>query len=215
MSMEELNERLKQEKQKDLYLVESARTALVNTGESFRKDLSESAQNFRSDLRDEMKKARESWEKTTEAERQAWERTIEAQRQALDEAQKQLEITKRKMWLRGPLAMMAVVLVTAGLTVLVIWEIVSKSTGEALAGLQENETTKLVELRSQRKEIEAEIQAQKTQIEELQNERTQSESLRKSLHIYKSVDGKPFVRLKPGEAPIQVSSGETYLQVEE
>jgi hypothetical protein len=138
MNTEDLKKQLASETQAKSQSIELAKIALMNSATSFQRDLSESAQNFRSDLRDEMKTARDDWKKTTDAERQAW-----------SEERKQWETAKRKVLLWGPLAVLAVVLVTASLSVAVTWIAVSKGTGMALAGLQQGETSKLADLRGQ------------------------------------------------------------------
>jgi delta 1-pyrroline-5-carboxylate dehydrogenase len=202
MSMEELNERLRQEKQKDLYLVESARTALVNTGESFRKDLSESAQNFRSDIRDETKKAREAWERTTEQERQAWA-----------EERKQWEATKRKFLMWTPVGALVLVLIVAGVTV---W-----CTKTASAELQQLEGQKLASLKDQTltesaalERTEADLRSARETLADIQKQIEEAKKLAARVPIYRGANGEIYVETWPEAQPYLSYSGKTLIRIQ-
>ena len=142
MNSEELKTQLVRETQAKNQSVELVRTALLNTAETFRKELSESASNLRQDFRDETKSYREELSKIQENERAKWS-------QQLTSANEELNKVRRKLWTWGPIAMLATVFITVGLTVALTWWLTSRGTGLALTNLQQAQATNLADLRGQ------------------------------------------------------------------
>ena len=220
MNSMDLKTQLAQETQAKNQSVELARTALLSTAANFQNQLSESAANFRSDLRDEMKKARESWEESARAERRRWE-------ESSTRATAELEQTKRRLWLWGPLALLVTVLVTVGLTLWGTTFSVEKATGLAFTELQQTEAMKVADLRSQvetarsqLKEAQERITVAKdslsklaAQIETEKQRLAEAQARQSRLTTYEGKLGTVFVQIRPDTKPIEYQ-GRTLIEAE-
>jgi len=199
MNSTDLKTQLAQETQAKNQSVELARTALLSTAANFQNQLSESAANFRSDLRDEMKKARETWEESTKAERRRWE-------ESSTRATEELERTKRKLWLWGPVALLVTVLVTVGVTIWATTFSVQKATGLAFSELQQSEAMKVAELRSQVETAKGQIAMAKTELQKTQD-RIEAERQRLAEAEARQSVLTTFPGKEPGTVFVQIRSG--------
>lgn len=210
MNSTDLKTQLAQETQAKNQSVELAKIALLNGAANFQQQLNESAQNYRADLRDEMKKARESWEESARAERRQLEDSTRAERRRWEEsstrATEELERTKRKLWLWGPVALLVTVLVTVGVTIWATTFSVQKATGLAFSELQQSEAMKVAELRSQVETSRGQIAAAKAELQKI-SDKTEAERQRLAEAEARQSVLTTFPGKEPGTMFVQIRSG--------
>ena len=200
MNSMDLKTQLAQETKAKNQSVELATTALMTTAANWQTALSESAASFRADLRDELKKAASNMEEAVRAERQRWER---AQTAAMEE----LEETKRRLWVWGPVAILATFLLTLGLTVGGTLWLTARGTSQAFTNMTTQEAAQLAEIRAQIATKRAELGSLEARVARetstLAARRAEVSAVQARLTTYEGTNGELFVEILPTARPTQ------------